>query len=149
MEVVDTLQKVALFADIERETLEKLAAHLEVRKFSAGETLCREGDPASTIFVVHKGRVKVSKGAAAQDVVELGPGAHVGEIGMLLESDSTATVTALEETEVLGFSIDALDQALVDSPYPAAMFFRALAISLADRLRHTTDDVTLLKQKLR
>lgn len=142
MGIAATLSQHPLFADVDGPTLARLAENFERRSFRAGEVVTREGDPADCFFLVESGRVKVSKSA---DVVELGPGAHFGELGMLLEAPRTATVSAATDCEVLVLSVAALDAALVDAPYPAAMFLRALAISLADRLRSTTDELTMLK----
>ena len=145
MAVIDSLKPNPLFAEFEPATLEALAKNFEVLSFKKGEVIAREGDQADSFFVVEEGRVKVSKRA---DVLELGPGAHFGEIGMLLEAPRTATVTAATDCRILALSVAALDTALVAAPYAAAMFLRALAISLAERLRATTDDLTILKMKL-
>lgn len=144
MEIVESLKVNPLFEDIEAKTLAKLAANFRRASFTAGAVITREGDASDSFFVVEEGRVRVSKSA---DVVELGPGAHFGEIGILLEAPRTATVAAATDCRILSLSVEALDQALVDAPYPAAMFLRALAISLASRLRATTDDVSYLRAR--
>ena len=142
MEIVDTLRKSPLFADFEPATLALLAANFDRLSLKSGAVITKEGAPADSFFVIEEGRVKVSK---RTDVVELGPGAHFGEIGILLEAPRTATVVAATDCKILSLSVVALDAALVAAPYPAAMFLRALAISLAERLRATTDDVSFLR----
>jgi len=144
MAIIDSLKANPLFAEFEPMTLELLAASFEQLSFKAGQVITREGDQADSFFVVEQGRMKVSK---RTDVLEMGPGAHFGEIGILLEAPRTATVTAATDCRILALSVAALDAALVASPYPAAMFLRALAISLAERLRATTDDLAILKTK--
>ncbi len=148
-EIIDeTLQAAPLFSGLTAETVEKLAAHLERKPFKAGDVVFAEGDPADALFVVHKGAVWVSKGSG-ESVVVLGKGAHFGEIGILLEAPRTATVTAGEDSELLVLTVEAADRVLLDAPYAAALFFRALAESLADRLRTTTDEYTWLRSRLR
>jgi len=142
MGIVEALIKNPLFSDMDGTTLARLADNFERRAFHAGEVITREGDAADSFCIIETGRVKVSKSA---DVVELGPGTHFGEIGMLLEAPRTATITAATDCQILALSVEALDEALVAAPYPAAMFLRALAISLAERLRTTTDDVSFLR----
>jgi len=144
MAIIDSLKANPLFGEFEPTTLELLAANFEVLSFQQGQVITKEGDPADSFFVIEEGRVRVSK---RTDVLELGPGAHFGEIGMLLEAPRTATVTAVTDCRILALSVAALDTALVAAPYAAAMFLRALAISLAERLRATTDDLSILKTK--
>jgi len=151
-EIFDTLMGMPLFQNLDAPTLERLVGHLERRVLPAGEVVFREGDAADAFFVVHKGAVWVSKGDAgspgAQSVVVLTKGAHFGEQGILLEAPRTATVTTGEPTELLVLTVAAADKVLLDAPYAAAMFFRSLAVALADRLRSTTDEYSWLKQSL-
>ncbi|HEY3445234.1 MAG TPA: cyclic nucleotide-binding domain-containing protein [Myxococcales bacterium] len=144
MTIVEMLRKNPLFADFDPADLETLGRSFERQSVKAGATLAREGEQSDRFFLVESGKVKVSKQA---EVVELGPGAHFGEIGVLLEGPRTATVNAAIDCTVLSLSVEALDAVLVASPHAAAMFLRALAISLAERLRTTTDDVSFLKAK--
>ncbi|MGC4118988.1 MAG: cyclic nucleotide-binding domain-containing protein [Myxococcales bacterium] len=145
MTVVEMLQKTPLFADFEKADLESLAKSFEHRSVKAGTVLAREGEQSDRFFLIESGTVKVSKEAKHAEVVELGPGAHFGELGILLEGPRTATVSAASDCSVYSLSVEALDAVLVASPHAAAMFLRALAISLAERLRATTDDVSFLK----
>jgi CRP-like cAMP-binding protein len=68
--------------------------------------IINKGAPATHLFIVVSGRVKVS--ASSEDGKEitfaiLGPGEVVGELALLAGSEHSATVTALEPTELLVF----------------------------------------------
>lgn len=145
MTIVEMLKKNPLFADFDQPDLESIAKSFVRRTVKAGEVLAKEGEKSDEFFLIESGTVKVSKKAEKTEVLELGPGAHFGEIGILLEGPRTANVTAATDCAIHGLSVDALDAVLVASPHAAAMFLRALAISLAERLRHTTDDLSFLK----
>ena len=54
---VDELARFPLFADDDREALQWLADHFEVRCFEVGEVFIKEGDPANEFFVVLEGEV--------------------------------------------------------------------------------------------
>lgn len=70
--------------------------------FQAGQTVVREGEADREMFVVVRGRLAVSKGGAR--LAELGPGGIVGEMALVDYAPRSATVTALEGAELLGFS---------------------------------------------
>ena len=72
------------------------------KAFRTGDVLIREGDVAEEMFVVTSGRVKVTKGKGANEttLAILGPGEYLGEMALLADFPRSATVTALDDTEV-------------------------------------------------
>src|SRR6266566_3670088 len=71
--------------------------------FAPGETLIRAGDEGSSMFVVHNGRVQVqlSESGKSRPVAVLSEGNFFGEMALFTGEPRTASVVALEETEVL------------------------------------------------
>jgi CRP-like cAMP-binding protein len=71
--------------------------------FAPGETVIRAGDPGSSMFVVHNGRVcvQVNENGRARTVATLSEGAFFGEMALFTGEPRTANILALEETEVL------------------------------------------------
>jgi CRP-like cAMP-binding protein/Fe-S-cluster-containing dehydrogenase component len=61
---VDALRQHPLFAGIPAKFLEWNSQSITRRRFRAGEVVCHEGEYASTAFVIVRGRVGVSIGAA-------------------------------------------------------------------------------------
>ena len=73
--------------------------NLPVRALAAGESLFREGDSSTGLFVLVEGELVVDTNGVV--VNRLGvPGAFVGEIGALLGQGRTANVTAAIESSV-------------------------------------------------
>ena len=75
--------------------------------FAPGETIVAEGDPADRFFIITKGEVAISRRGAERDEVKLarlGRGQFFGEVGILAETRRTATVSAVDDVELLALS---------------------------------------------
>jgi len=78
----------------------------------------RAGDPGSSMFVVHNGRVsvQVSENGHARIVATLSDGAFFGEMALFTGEPRTANIVALEETEVLEIGHAAMKQVFDTNP---------------------------------
>jgi len=133
VERVAALHRVELFAGIPGRVLAAVAeAAVEVRA-SPGEVLMEEGAVEAHLYALVEGRVRVHRGG--QTLVELGPGATVGELAALVPAPRTAWVTALEPTLVLRVDQAVLDDLLVDWPEIA----HGVIAALVSRLRATSE----------
>jgi MFS family permease len=104
------LRAVPMLGPLSAPVLERLAAATVRLTVPAGTVIVEEGAVGDRFFVVASGRVHVRGGG--RPAAELGVGEGFGEIALLQAVPRTATVTALEETELLGIDrgpfIDAL-----------------------------------------
>ena len=75
-------------------------------RFSAGQTIIRQGEPGSRFYIVNTGQVEVIRQTGAEEKVlaTLGPGKYFGEIALLEETLRTATVRAVEDSTVLSIA---------------------------------------------
>jgi uncharacterized protein (DUF2225 family) len=85
------------------------ASAATLRSFAQGQVLCREGDPPGPLYVICSGSVRAFRRSlnmpgARQDLATLGPGDVVGELAPMLQQLRSATVQALEPTEVVEVS---------------------------------------------
>lgn len=99
---VELLQRVPLFSDLDRKELERIAASMKERTFSAGDTVTAEGSSGVGFFVIESGNAKVTIGG--QDRRTLGPGDYFGEVALLNESARTATITADSDLKCYGLT---------------------------------------------
>jgi CRP-like cAMP-binding protein len=99
---VDLLQRVPIFSDLDRKELERIAASMKERTFSAGETVTAEGSSGVGFFVIESGNAKVTVGG--EDRRRLGPGDYFGEVALLNESARTATITAETDLKCYGLT---------------------------------------------
>jgi CRP-like cAMP-binding protein len=90
----EVLGHLTLFADLDRDTLERLVDAATVERCDAGEAVVREGEDGAAFYVLLAGRAQTT--IDGRVVGELHPGDSFGEIALLHAVPRTATVTALE-----------------------------------------------------
>lgn len=117
--------------------IDRLVALMARDTVPAGTRLITAGDPSGDVFILESGRLAV-RTATGRRLRSFGPGAVVGELASYLGGPRTADVVA--ETDVVVFrarpaAIDAESRA---DPDLAAIWHRAMARVLADKLHRTT-----------
>lgn len=98
------LRKVPIFSPVARPAQERLARALEPRSVAAGEVVFRQGDAGDHYWIIQSGRVEVQVDGERRR--ELGPGEGFGEIALLRDVPRTATVTAIDDLELMGVARD-------------------------------------------
>jgi len=101
--IVERLSAVDLFAPLSADETGLLAQAAVRHVFAPGETVIRAGEPGSSMFVVHNGRVQVqvNENGRSRSIATLNEGDFFGEMALFTGEPRTANVVALEETEVL------------------------------------------------
>jgi len=130
---VAALHRVELFAGIPGRVLAAVAQAAAEERLSPGAVLMEEGAVEAHLYAIVEGRVRVHRGE--RTLVELGPGATVGELAVLVPAPRTASVTVLEPTLVLRVDQVVLDELLVDWPELA----QGVIAELVSRLRATAE----------
>jgi CRP-like cAMP-binding protein len=127
------LRAVPMLGPVSAPVLERLASAAVPIGASPGTVIVREGDIGDRYFVVVSGRLAVS--VHGQAAAELGPGDGFGEIALLRSVPRTATVTALDEVELLAIDrgpfIDALTGQVRSATIAARIADERLAADLA------------------
>jgi CRP/FNR family cyclic AMP-dependent transcriptional regulator len=96
------LQRVQLFADMDRRQAEQITRLLKVRPFAKGETVIMEGSGGAAFFIIDAGEATVScKGV---HLGTLGPGDCFGEIALIDGGPRSATVTAATDLVCYGLT---------------------------------------------
>jgi len=90
----EALAATVLFESLSEGERASLAAAAVPRVYGAGQTIVREGAAGDSMFVVVRGRVRVTVGAAATEVATIGPAGYFGEMSLLTGDPRTATVSA-------------------------------------------------------
>jgi small-conductance mechanosensitive channel/CRP-like cAMP-binding protein len=116
--IAERLSAVDIFAPLSAEETTMLAQAAVSHVFAPGETVIRAGDPGSSMFVVHNGKVcvQVSENGRPRTVATLNEGDFFGEMALFTGEPRTANVLALEETEVLEIGHAAMKQVFDTNP---------------------------------
>ena len=119
-EGTELLRSIPIFAPMPPASVEALAGRLVRETALAGTTIIREGEGSDRFLVIESGRVEVT-----QDGRHLrfeGPGEFFGEIGLLRDVPRTATVTAVDDTQLLSLEREAFLDAVrgTDEAFAAA-----------------------------
>jgi pyruvate,water dikinase len=99
---VTALQRVQLFADMDRRQSEQIARLLKVRPFKQGETVIMEGSGGAAFFLIDSGQAEVS--SKGIHLATLGPGDYFGEVALIDGGPRSATVTAATDLVCYGLT---------------------------------------------
>jgi CRP-like cAMP-binding protein len=114
----DDLRTIPLFADLEPEALEQLAAAATEVEVAAGRPLTQPGAPGTGMFFVCDGTVEVE---ARESTRELGPGDFFGELALLTEGGTrTARVRAKTNVRCIAFDRAGFEDLVRQHPAIAA-----------------------------
>ena len=99
---IDVLRQVVLFSGLKDKQLKGIAEAMAERTFAAGEAITTEGEISVGFYVIEDGRARVTM--SGEEVGELGPGDHFGEIALIAETPRAATVTAATDLHCYGMT---------------------------------------------
>jgi CRP-like cAMP-binding protein len=134
VERVAALHRVDLFAGVPGRVLAAVAEAAIEERASPGDLLIEEGAVEAHLYALVEGRVRVHRGD--QTLVELGPGATVGELAALVPRPRAASVTVLEPALVLRVDKAVLDDLLAEWPELAHGVIVALVSLLRASAEH-------------
>ena len=113
-DLVETLRRFNLFADLDRAQLEAIADPDSERSFGAGERILRRGMSGSGFYVILDGEASVMLGG--EELNRLRQGEFFGEISTLLDEPLTADVTSETPVRVLEIPGPRLEAFLLSYP---------------------------------
>ncbi|HEY6064518.1 MAG TPA: mechanosensitive ion channel family protein, partial [Thermoanaerobaculia bacterium] len=136
--IESAISNVDLFALLSDEARGRVADGAHERRFAAGETVVREGDRGSSMFIVESGRLGVSvhgSVAESQKLAVLEPGSAFGEVSLLTGDPRTASVRALTEATLLEIDKKTLSPILRENPSIIGM----LELTMQERRKRSAD----------
>lgn len=137
MDIEAALAATPLLSSIDRKTIKRLAEQGKHRHYAAGETIVREGAPASALYIILAGQVHVERAdAEGKAVANLVPGDFFGELALIEEHPRSATVVADTETDCILFVAWEFTALLKEYPEMAIPLMNALIARLHRREHH-------------
>jgi CRP/FNR family transcriptional regulator len=137
-EIVELLGRVPVFSTLEPEDLERIVQVAVPRTFEPGQIVFREGDASDTCYVVRAGRARAVREHGDGRTITLatfGPGDIFGELAMFEDELRSATVEAVQRTDVVAVLGPDMRRLMIEHPQISAR----LVIALGRRLRETNE----------
>ena len=142
---IELLQQVPLLAGLGHAELQAIVNAGEKRFFEAGENLITQGEKGSVAFLILTGKARYAKLENEEALTEdLWPGTLVGELGMLVETVHTLTVTANERLRAHAISREAFRSVMEEHPIVA----RHISDNLLARLHGLASKLREVEGKL-
>lgn len=126
---------------------DRLMNYVEEQTVDAGYCLIRQGDEPKGLYFIETGQVTVQLELENNAIIRLrrmDAGTIVGELGVYLNRNATASVVTNRSSLLYRLSTDALKRMEQEEPELAAAFHRYMVNFLAERLAHTTDTLEAL-----
>jgi len=156
-EDVEDFLRPLLFG-LDEEDLGELARAATLETFPAGAVICQEGESGDATYVIVQGRVEMVKrldDESERHLHDSGPGELFGEMALLQEGTRTATVRAVEPTQVLRIGQEPFLAVLGRSPALAMRILVRLTRRLRDadqqsiaELRQANEELTQALRRL-
>lgn len=132
-DLLATFRTLPLFRDCTDDELREIDAMSDEVGVAAGRVLMRQGELGREFVVIIDGTVRVERNG--EEVATLGPGAHFGELALLVEHPRNATVTAVTDLRVEVIDRRGFQNLLDSSPH----LTKNLLLSVARRLSEVDD----------
>ena len=103
---MDDLGKISQVLEaLDQDGRKRFLSLAQRRAVKAGQAIFREGDPGEEFFVLAKGRVRVTADnlGTEKEVAVLEHGSFFGEMALTGSMERSATVTALDEVQMVAF----------------------------------------------
>ena len=98
-------------------------------EFKQGNTIFKEGDPSSSMYVVMDGSVRLS--VNGKEVENLGPGGVLGEMALIDTGPRSATATAATDCKLVPIDLKRFTFLVQQTPHFSLQIMRLVV----DRLR--------------
>jgi CRP/FNR family cyclic AMP-dependent transcriptional regulator len=131
-DLVESLSRLSLFADLSRPQLQAIAHEFGDEMFGDGQRVLRHGLSGSALYIVLEGEALVRRGDA--EVNRVGPGEAIGEISVLLGEPPSADVVASGLLRCLVIPAPVVESFLLERPTVMLRMLRAEARRLRGML---------------
>lgn len=130
--ITDYWARTPLFKNIPKSRISALVNNMHVRHFDAGETIFHQNDQGAGAILIKQGSVRIS--ANHSELASLTSGDFFGEVALAQNEKRTANAVALEDTEIVFFLKQDVDEWINYEPKQACVFLQNLSEVLAMRL---------------
>lgn len=143
------VEDIELFYDFPVDALKTISSVLKTKIFQSGEKIFSIGDKSDEILFIAKGSVKITLpllGGTYHTLVSFAQGNFFGDMSFLDEGVRSADAIADGDVELYILSRSAFDVISKSNSAVAGLFFERLALTIANRLRHSNVEVKALQE---
>jgi CRP/FNR family transcriptional regulator, cyclic AMP receptor protein len=139
----ESLKNHLFFSYLSDEQMDKIMVYIEKLELQTGETLFSEGDEGDYVCFIVFGSLEVVKLTTWQNfttvIATLNEGYCIGEMALIDNAPRSATIRAVENTQLAILTQKAFDVMIQSEPELGVNILKGVAQTLSDNLRATTD----------
>ncbi|MCX7677818.1 MAG: SpoIIE family protein phosphatase [Spirochaetes bacterium] len=146
------LKGINIFEGMNENLLDEITPILKPMKCTAGETIIREGDPGEAMYIIKSGAVKITRADEEGDEIFislLAGGTYFGEFSLIDNLTRSASVTAIEESEIFQLDKKDFDVLLAKNLDLALLFYKNCLKETFARFRTALANITFSQHTLR
>jgi len=144
------LSQVPIFSDLGKRDCGQLESLVHCRSYRQNETIFEEGDPGSGMYIIRSGRVQVftrMSDGSEMELARLDEGDFFGETTLTAPANRTASVRAVEPTELLGlFRADVVEMVKKQPPVACKILMGVTRI-ISERLQIAGKELMEFRQE--
>jgi CRP-like cAMP-binding protein len=140
--MIQALKQQSLFSDIDGEGLERLSKIVKKVTLKKGEYLFKEKDDTRGVYLLHSGKVEISRVTAdgwRQTLTVVTPGDFFGELSILEKRSHVASAVAVEDSELFLIPREEFERLMDEDLKLACYILKKIALEMSKKLRRTTD----------
>lgn len=158
---IESLRKIYIFQDLDRQELEFMAQIMTPRRFKASEAVIEEGKSGESMYIIASGEVQVYKALtmkfgendfreAEKTLTTFKAEDHVviGEMSLITEAERSAAITALTDCTLYEITRENFLNLAKTKPELGFKVTWRLAELISKRLKKTGEDVIRLTTAL-
>ena len=145
-----TIPEMEMFRGRKDETLADLETRMEQRSYKAGEAIFSIGDPGNQLYLIRRGEIKIMApiggSRSLHHIATYGRGNFFGGLALLDGKPRGDSAIAHIDTDLYILSLEQFDKLAEEHKRLAFILISAIALTLAQRLRHVDGELTLLHE---
>jgi len=140
--------RIPLFQSMEMEEIEIICPYFEFLAYQGGTYIFREGDEGDWMGFIVSGKVEVQRSTPYRGkhiiMAYMSRGSVIGEMSLVEERERSASVYAVENTEMLILRRDQLEEIIRNHPTIGVKLLMGIAWILCKRLRQLGDRLKVI-----
>ncbi len=158
IDLLNYFKEVPLFKGLSESQIKKIIKKMIRQKIAAGDFIIHEGDKESSLYILIKGEVEISKSLVLPQWIQSGQKQEksllrlsekhrpfFGEMAMFSDQpERSASITAVTPCTIAVLSLESLEAVINDDPVTGMIVYKNIASVLAARLIKANKDILKL-----